>query len=329
MHGNKISGRLPTSLMKLTRLRVLQLSKNELVGGIPKWFGKELPSLKVLNLRSNNFDGNIPGELCYLIHIQILDLADNNLSGNIPKCFNNFHVLSGKETASKDPFAFSHVAYTRKVLNSDTLVMKGRADTYSTILSLVVILDLLSNSFVGDIPSELTALEALQSLNLSRNQLTGRIPGNIRDMKALVSCDLSVNKLYEELPMSLSSLTLLSSFNVSYNSLTGRVPSSTQLQSLNESSFIGNKLCGAPLTERCTVEVPATQDQKEDHVSHKENWGLVISIVLGFVSGFWVVFAPLLVSRSWRITYFHYARELGYKVYDVINKYCCNIFCKR
>ncbi|GKE20298.1 leucine-rich repeat protein [Tanacetum coccineum] len=103
-------------------------------------------------------------------------------------------------------------------------------------------------------------------MNLSRNQLTGRIPGKIGNMKALVSCDLSVNKLYGELPMSLSSLSLLSSFNVSYNNLTGRVPSSTQLQSFNESSFFGNKLCGDPLIEQCArVEAPAdTTNKKED-----------------------------------------------------------------
>ncbi|PWA49981.1 hypothetical protein CTI12_AA480510 [Artemisia annua] len=250
MRGNKLSGRLPASLMNLTNLQILQLNENELVGSIPTWLGREVSLLRLVNLKSNHFDGNIPHEICYLTHIQILVLADNNLSGNIPRCFSNFSVLSGKEPTSDDPFIHS-IGDVPDVISSDSLVIKGREDTYSTILRLVTLLDFSNNNISGDIPSELTTLTALQSLNLSRNQLTGRIPEKIGNMKALVSCDLSVNKLYGELPMSLSSLSLLSSFNVSYNNLTGRIPSSTQLQSFNETSFFGNKLCGDPLVEQC------------------------------------------------------------------------------
>ncbi|PWA68347.1 leucine-rich repeat protein [Artemisia annua] len=305
MRGNKISGILPDSLMNLTGLEILQLARNELVGRIPTSLGLNLPFLRLLNLRSNNFDGNIPHQLCYLTTVQILDLADNNLSGNIPRCFHNFTVLSGKENISTDHLGSFYIVYGGATNASDLLVTKGREDTYGTNLQFMMLLDLSSNNLTGHIPSELTTLVKLISLNLSRNQLTGRIPEKIGNLKSLESFDVSLNKLYGELPMSLSGLNSLSSFNVSYNNLTGRVPTSTQLQSLNESSFLGNnQLCGAPLTKPCAVKVPDMKDQHQDDGSHGTDWGLIISTVFGLIAGFWIVVIPLIVSRSWRICIF-------------------------
>ncbi|KAL9995702.1 putative non-specific serine/threonine protein kinase [Helianthus debilis subsp. tardiflorus] len=310
MRGNMISGSLPSSLMNLSYLKILQLEKNNLAGNIPPWIGIKLTMLIILNLRSNNFYGNTPNQLCYLSHVQVVDLAHNNLSGNIPRCFNNFSVLSGKETNLEGQFSFY---FDNGIfIFYDLLVMKGREDNYGSILGLVTLLDLSSNNLSGQIPSELTTLHKLKSLNLSRNQLTGEIPNKIGDMKSLESLDLSVNYLSGELPMSLSGLNFLSSFNVSYNNLTGRIPTGTQIQSFNESGFIGNQLCGAPLTNDCVhVDKPdTTSDQKEDGGSHKVDWGLIISIVLGFIIGFWGIVVSLMLNRSWRITYFRLLRKL-------------------
>ncbi|KAJ0772086.1 putative non-specific serine/threonine protein kinase [Helianthus annuus] len=177
-------------------------------------------------------------------------------------------------------------------------MMKGQEYTYNTILGLVRVLDLSSNKFSGSIPVELMALQALQSLNISNNHLTGVIPKNIGDMKFLESFDVSSNHLSGELPMSLSGLSFLSSFNVSFNNLTGRIPTSTQLQSFNESSFFGNKLCGVPLTQFCG-EIEHHKDQQEGDTSHGVDFGLIISILLGFFVGFWSIVIPLNVGTIW------------------------------
>ncbi|KAJ9539783.1 hypothetical protein OSB04_026289 [Centaurea solstitialis] len=319
--SNKLSGRLPASLRNLTNLVILQLARNELLGRIPTWFGRELSSLRILNLGSNKFHGDIPHELCDLNVIQILVLAHNNLSGNIPRCFNKFSVLSGKKM-TPDGLISILMPFRIDRWNSASLVTKGREDTYSTILRLVLILDLSSNNFSGQIPSELMSLQALLSLNLSRNQLTGRIPEKIGNMKYLESFDVSQNQLSGELPMSLSGLSFLSSFNVSYNNFTGRVPHSTQLQSLDASSFFGNQLYGKPLTKSCEPETPHRVLQGGEG-SNGRDWGLVISIVAGFVVGFWIVFAPLIASTTWRIAYFRFLINLWYMFYDFICKYCC------
>ncbi|KAM0066242.1 putative non-specific serine/threonine protein kinase [Helianthus debilis subsp. tardiflorus] len=183
-----------------------------------------------------------------------------------------------------------------------------------------MLIDLSSNNLTGYIPSELMSLLELTSLNLSINQLSGSIPEKIGNMKELISLDLSVNRLSGELPMSLSSLHFLSSFNVSFNNLTGRIPTGTQLQSFDESTFFGNKLCGAPLTETngCEPVEAATNTIGEKKEDDGADWGLIISIVVGFVCGFWMIMGPLIVRRSWRIAYFGFLSKLGYMVYDVM-----------
>ncbi|KAL8240940.1 hypothetical protein R6Q59_014295 [Mikania micrantha] len=115
-----------------------------------------------------------------------------------------------------------------------------------------------------------------------------RIPVKIGDLKSLSSFEVSHNRLSGELPVTLSRLNFLSSFNVSYNNLTGRIPSGTQLQSFNEFSFFGNKLCGDPLTEICETDQAPNRDQEEDDESHGVDWDLIISTLTGFIAGFWL-----------------------------------------
>ena len=87
----------------------------------------------------------------------------------------------------------------------------------------------------------------------------------------------------------MSSLTFLSLLNLSNNNLIERIPSSTQ--SLNASKFFGNKLCGPPLTDNCTIkDVQPNIENKECKVFS----GLVVDwfyvfMALGFVVEFWVV----------------------------------------
>ncbi|KAM6586396.1 hypothetical protein CsatA_009001 [Cannabis sativa] len=66
-------------------------------------------------------------------------------------------------------------------------------------------------------------------------------------MTDLESLDLSRNRLCGHIPTRLSSLSFLSHLNLSYNNLSGQIPIGTQLQSMDASSFVGNKLFGGRL----------------------------------------------------------------------------------
>ncbi|GKE39871.1 leucine-rich repeat-containing protein, partial [Tanacetum coccineum] len=99
------------------------------------------------------------------------------------------------------------------------------------------------------------------------------------------------------------------------------IPTSTQLQSFNESSFMGNALCGPPLAEQCNKKrAPPDAESTRDLSSDGQNWGLIISIVLGFTIGFWAVIAPLIASKIWRSVYFYFLYKAWYKIRVV----CCN-----
>ena len=166
----------------------------------------------------------------------------------------------------------------------------------------------------------MTSLQGLQSLNLSFNVLIGRIPDNIGVMGSLESIDFSVNLLSGQIPQSMSSLTFLSHLNLSSNNLSGKIPLSTQLQSLSASCFIGNKLCGAPLIENCSINdvKPNVEMQRsKDFGGPKVDW-FYVSMALGFVVGFWVVLGPLLLNKQWRIVYFEFLDYLMYKLWGVV-----------
>ncbi|MBA0833241.1 hypothetical protein Goarm_017567, partial [Gossypium armourianum] len=104
---------------------------------------------------------------------------------------------------------------------------------------------------------------------------------------------------------SFSNLNFLNHFNVSYNNLTGQIPTSTQLQSFENLSYVGNHLCGPPVSKNCTSKGISTDvaNNGSSNEGSKVNW-LYVSIVLGFVMGFWGVVAPLFFIRSWRIAYY-------------------------
>ena len=299
LYNNKFSGNLPPSLKTCEELVIIDVVENKFEGSMPSWIGHRCSSLMVLNLRSNNFYGYIPKELCALTLLQILDLSHNKFFGSIPTCVKNFSAMATLNNSNHNmTFNRSAIFYGEYIsLEIEFLVIKGKVSKYRTILQLVKIMDLSKNNLSGEIPKEVTSLQGLQSLNLSCNLLSGSIPENIGSMGSLESIDFSVNKLSSQIPSSMSSMTFLNHLNLSNNNLIGKIPLSTQIQSLNASNFIGNKLYEPPLTDNCTVN-----EVKPNNVSigSKDTGGVevdwfYVSTRLGFVVGFFGVCSPLLL----------------------------------
>ncbi|TYI58328.1 hypothetical protein E1A91_D11G349200v1, partial [Gossypium mustelinum] len=290
LRNNRMFGELPPTMQNSTNLIMLDLSENHFNGSVPAWIGDKLSNLVVLSLRSNNFDGVIP------------------------KCFNNLSAMATTNKTKNELSMLYFINYPFYL--SALLVLKGREDEYGHTLGLVTNLDLSVNSFTGEIPKEIGSLVGLLSLNFSGNHLTGNIPDNIGNMKFLESIDLAMNRLNGEIPPSFSKLNFLNHFNVSYNNLTGQIPTSTQLQSFANLSYVGNHLCGPPLTKNCTTKGIPTDVANNGSSSEgsKVNW-LYVSIVLGFVMGFWGVVAPLFFIRSWRHAYYRKLDNVYGKLY--------------
>ncbi|MBA0785409.1 hypothetical protein Gotri_025177 [Gossypium trilobum] len=321
LHNNKLHGEIPLSLKNCTNLLAINLGKNELDGNIPRWLGQDLSNLIILILRSNKFGGNIPDHLCALSSLQILDLAENNLFGSMPRCMSNFSAMV-RGNGSRDNIIEYRGLNGPSTLESASIVTKDQLLVYDKTLNLVRLVDFSCNNLSGEIPKEVTSLQGLQTLNLSRNHLTGKIPESIGSMKSLESLDLSQNQLSSSIPESMSSMTFLSHLNLSFNKLTGIIPTSSQLQGFNESCYAGNHLCGSPL-KGCRgsgKELDVRNEAKEISKGQEINW-FYISMPLGFVTGFWCVLGPLVISKRWRILYFRFLEAMWWKVCDFAGKF--------
>ncbi|XP_048446677.1 receptor-like protein EIX1 isoform X2 [Pyrus x bretschneideri] len=322
LRNNHLYGELPHSLQNCIWLSVVDLSENGFSGSIPIWIGKSLSELNVLDLRSNKFEGDIPNEVCYLKSLQILDLAHNKLSGMIPRCFHNLSAMANVSeffSSTWRRFFVSDEVHTG--FENAILVTKGIEMEYSKILGFVKGMDLSCNFMYGEIPEELTGLLALQSLNLSNNRFTGRIPSKIGNMERLESLDFSMNQLDGEIPPSMTNLTFLSHLNLSYNNLTGRIPESTQLQSLDQSSFVGNELCGAPLNKNCGTTPPTVEQDGGGGYRLLEDGWFYVSLGVGFFTGFWIVLGSLLVNMPWSVLLSQLLNRIVLKMYHVIVEY--------
>lgn len=143
---------------------------------------------------------------------------------------------------------------------------------------------------ISNIISSIGQLDTLEWLDLSRNQLSGEIPNGLANLHFLDVLDLS------------------------YNNLTGKIPLSTQLQSFNTSTYIGNnQLCGDPLA-RCPPD-PSIADHDKVNIVEKDdrfiNRDFYICMTFGFITGFWVVVGTLVLKHSWRHSYFNFWNNVG------------------
>ncbi|KAL7194619.1 hypothetical protein ACSBR1_034947 [Camellia fascicularis] len=338
LRNNSFTGELPLPLRNCINLIIIDLGDNRISGTIPTWIGESLSMLVVFSLRSNEFHGSIPTNFCQLNNIQILDLSLNNISGTIPMCLDNFLAMTQTQRFDPTIYVIYDQTYTIRdgeegyysphYVLSALLVWKGREYEYKNTLGLVKSIDLSSNKLTGEIPSNITRLVGLVAMNFSRNRLTGPMPADIGDLKLLESLDLSRNQLSRGIPISLSNLNFLSHLDLSDNNLSGRIPLSTQLQSLDNSTFVGNpELCGAPLTKVCPGDEAPQNPKGPDGTYGLDNQededtfittGFYVSMGLGFTFGFCGVFGSLILNRTWRHAYFQFLMNIIDWVYVAV-----------
>ncbi|XP_074284126.1 receptor-like protein EIX1 [Silene latifolia] len=327
LHNNSFSGRFPSAFKNCTALVMLNIGYNLLNGNIPPWIGDAYQYLNVLILRKNNFLGEIPESMCKLNSLQILDLAINHLSGVIPNCIGNFLAMRVIENQFGGPCIPGLISLPCPVTDlgsggrTTTISWKKVEQKFQETIMFVKYIDLSGNKLRGDIPYGISILNGLESLDLSNNKLSGNIPFEIGNLTALELLDLSNNNLTGEIPASLAKVTTLGIMNVSNNNLSGEIPVSTQLQSFDASSYAGNAgLCGAPLPSCSKDQAPSNVPSGDiTSVQNKHDdfgffLGLYISVVLGFIVGFWGVCGTLVIKTSWRYAYFRFLDNIKDKI---------------
>ncbi|XP_042005651.1 receptor-like protein EIX2 [Salvia splendens] len=285
----------------LESLEILDSSHNQLNGSIPDL--RAFCSLTELHLSGNNFSGYIPLSIGKFSKLQViyhdgLDLSNNQLTGKVPNCSEKFPNLHSLNLASNK--------------------FSGKESGYKTNLEFLKLIDFSSNRLTGNIPKSFSNMRGLNSLNLSRNSLSGGIIPDIGKMEMLDSLDLSHNQLYGKIPTSLADIYTLGFLDLSNNSLFGKIPTSTQLQSFNASTYAGNNgLCGDPLPECPEDSLRPSTTNPLDNMNEKENISFFcmqevdISMVFGFIIGFWGVVGSFVVKKSWRDAFFNWLDVAG------------------
>ncbi|EXC14270.1 Probably inactive leucine-rich repeat receptor-like protein kinase [Morus notabilis] len=272
---NRLSGRIPSSLVKMSLIRVLDLSENLLSGPVPDNLFDSCFSLHSLSLAGNSLEGSIPstisrclslnnfnisnnrfsGNLDFvsgfwtLERIRTLDLSRNLLSGSIPQGISSLHYLKeflvqGNHFSETLPSDLGLCIHLASIDFGDNHFTGGLSDSIQSLNSLTRF-GLANNLLSGDFPHWIGELRKLEYLDFSGNGFTGSLPSTMGDMKSLIFLSLSNNKLSGIIPSSLGYCTKLSVIHLSGNSFNGSIPEDLFDLALEEADLSKNQITGS------------------------------------------------------------------------------------
>ncbi|KAJ6790757.1 putative leucine-rich repeat receptor-like protein kinase [Iris pallida] len=285
--GDVFSGCIKTSLENL------YLFETGLTGYLPDWLGDQLTSLKFLDLSSNNLSGGIPDTIGSLSSLEALHLSNNSLSGEIPSSLQGctglvILDLSQNKFTGKVPTWIGESCPSLRILRLRSNMFAGRIPQNLSRLIGLQIVDLAHNNLSGTIPKSFGRFAAMKvkkedseyvlqestgvyvesmevdmkggaltygdsngilslvtALDLSGNNLYGTIPREFGSLRGLMSLNLSGNHLNGEIPKEVGLMQSLESLDLSRNDLSGAIPSTmTYLTFLSYLNLSSNNLSG-------------------------------------------------------------------------------------
>ncbi|PON80724.1 LRR domain containing protein [Parasponia andersonii] len=175
---NQLEGPIPRSMENCLMLEYLNLGDNQLYDAFPSWLGT-LPNLRLLILRSNRLHGVIsnPDSSSMFPNLRVVDLSYNNFTGELPseyfRSWNAMKVFDSSNSYLKAESSFEAVqrTWTLEYTYSTTITIKGTQVQYGKIQEVLVVIDLSSNGFQGEIPDSIGSLQGVRErfLNSSWN----------------------------------------------------------------------------------------------------------------------------------------------------------------
>ncbi|XP_056163269.1 phytosulfokine receptor 1-like [Syzygium oleosum] len=252
---NNLHGFLPHKLFQMQNLEVLDLSWNKFMGSFPLHI--HLPRIRILDVSDNNLVGSLTSTICDRSHsIESLNFAENWFHGEVPVNFGNCTslqrlFLNGNSLSGSLPerlFQLEHLCELQFQDNGFSGPLDGRIDNLSSVVKIDLSHNLFSgvlpdvfkglpklehfaarsNKFSGQLPPSLMSSPSLSTLDLNNNTLDGRISINCSSMARLTSLNLGSNLFRGPLPAILSTCHRLSVLNLANNHLSGAIPSSFQ-----------------------------------------------------------------------------------------------------
>ncbi|CAB9497719.1 Leucine Rich Repeat [Seminavis robusta] len=238
LYENNLQGELPAvELALLTSLTSISINRNpQMEGTISSYLGK-LSKLKMLDMsRLESLEGSMPSELALLTALTGLSLLYNGLEGSIPlelfsvstlkHLFVDNNELTGTLASEIGKLSLLENPYLHSNLLSGTL------PTELGLLSFVDHLSLDKNLFHGPLPSELGQLSAVEHFVLMHNAITGTVPTELGllnrprldERGPTYYMNLGHNLLEGPLPSELGQLSLTKHLWLNNNSFTGQLP---------------------------------------------------------------------------------------------------------
>ncbi|KAM3239309.1 hypothetical protein P3L10_014343 [Capsicum annuum] len=281
---NSFSGSLDMEIFKISGLRIIDLSFNNLSVSLPPNIGSTLPTIEELYMGSltlnltfltlylNPLNGMLPASAGNLSTYLRLFVATNcKIKGRIPDEVGNLSSLldfrlSGNNFVGSIPTTIGNLRNLQHFNLSSNKFTGFIGDHIWNITSLRE-MHLGSNKFSSNIPPSLGKLHDLVVLDISSYNMVGCLPPEIGNLKVVTKMDLSMNQFSNEIPReigglefldlshnnisgnipkSLEELQNLKYFNVSVNKLYGEIPSGGPFKNLSSQFFIYNEaLCGS------------------------------------------------------------------------------------
>lgn len=221
--SNKLSGQLPSSVFRLSSLKILMLKQNGLSGNLDNILVPNVTELHQLGLSSNSFEGQIPwNTLSTYRSLRKIQLSDNmQLGGKIGETLaklKNLEVLSLGHTSVRGQVPKAIKSLKRLwFLDLEMLRLEGNISFLEQLPSLSFV-HLRSNKLVGELPAHLgTRLTHLEELHLSGNSLSGKLPDSFHMTVNLVVVNIASNQFHGQIPSSLLQLKSLLYLDVSSN----------------------------------------------------------------------------------------------------------------
>lgn len=273
MFGEKYDGDFYVAILNLTKnnahgivprevftgfnkLKALDLSENELEGTIGRELGL-LEDLEDLFIFHNNFSGVLPDEIGKLANLYNLYINDNKFRGRLPNEIGNLAKLRGISLFN-NTFG-GHIPDTIGNLKDvialylDENIFSGQIPTTIGGMTSLIDLRLRENDLSGTIPTELGNLTNIETIYLDTNgKITGPIPVELSNLAKLSELHMYEMNLNGPLPPELGLLQGLIYLYLDDNELTGTFPEELgELHDLEQLFVGGNNLSGSlPITIR-------------------------------------------------------------------------------
>jgi hypothetical protein len=205
---NNLSGHLPSSIFKLSRLQFLQLRHNRLTGKLEDILLPNVTHLYRLGLSYNSFSGTIPWDVLgtYRSLGKIQLAGSSRLQGQLEESLaklENLEVLSLGSTKVRGQVP-NAITSLKKLwfLDFEMLGLYGNI-SFLAELSSIQYVHLQHNNLVGELPHDLgNRLIHLVELHLAQNSLQGKFPDSFHTTVNLTVVNIASNHFYGQVPLS-------------------------------------------------------------------------------------------------------------------------------